>query len=206
MPRETGTAKVLFSGADTPPLPKRVPKTGRTAKKHRSPRTPVTVPLAARDGVPLGYRLMAAAHVYSTALGKALRSHTPTRHLTVPQLQTLQLLNTSPGTCGADLARALGVQPQTMTSISSTLVAQGLIAPVGGVGRTVDLELTGTGSAMLRAALAVAEDVNKRLDAAYSYDGAEAAALAKLLELGRLAFTATPAAPAADDDAEAKAA
>jgi DNA-binding MarR family transcriptional regulator len=202
MPRETAILGVpenpATSETDTP-----TPKTGRkprrsTATKRRTSRprisrknTPI-VPLTAMRGASLGYQMMAVAHRYAVTLDKALNKTPATRGITVPQLQTLQLMAVNPDSCGADLARALGVQPQTMTSVLGSLRRQGLIvnlAHVSGQGRALALALTAEGKEMLQQGRKVARKVDRKLAQAYSHDGREVEVLADLLMLGGLALT-----------------
>jgi DNA-binding MarR family transcriptional regulator len=171
-----------------------MPRTHKGSAVPEDGATPASAPPAAiaaiadGDGAPLGYRLMAVAHIYDNRLGQALRAKNPA--MTVPRMQALQLINANPGVSGAELARAMYVKAQSITGMLAAMNGLGWIgrASVPGNGRVVENTITATGKTELRSAVRTLNKLEKRLADAYSHDGREQRALAELLTLGRCAI------------------
>lgn len=179
--------KTKATAAKSPAPKAAAPRKPRPAGWRRRREQKNFVPLTSIKNVPLGYRLMAIAHVYSTTLTNALHQRPDTATLTVPQLQALQLLDANGDACNAELARAMLVQPQSMTSIASSLRARGLISELeaeDGQGRATVIVLTPKGRQTLTAARKTLKDVEQRLSEAYSYDEREIKALETMLDVG----------------------
>lgn len=87
--------------------------------------------------------------------------------LTVPQMQFLTVLTANPGHCGADVAEAVHVSPQTGTTVLQNLVAKRLITVrhVPGKGRRHKITVTARGKKALDQATEAVADVEKRLAA-----------------------------------------
>lgn len=170
------------------------PKT-RALKAVPKPEEPVKVPaLTDAPDAPLGYHILASARVYTNALHTALAAKRSTAKLTVPRLQAMQVIAASDGITGADIARALNVTPQTVTTIISNLDAFGWIERRSGQGRAIETRLTARGRTQMNKGVEVVAKVDKELAGSFSYDDAEAAVLINLLRHGRQTFTMPQAA------------
>lgn len=186
MPRETKS---------TPARKKAAKKTALKAVQKRAATPKAAPPPVAKlhedPNAPLGYHIMASARTYANALATALAAKPSTAKLTVPRLQALQLIAANDGISGADIARALNVKPQTVTTIINSLTANGWIERVSipGKGRALHTHLTREGRAQMNKGVAALAKVDEALANTYSHDGAEAAVLTDLLSLGRETFT-----------------
>ena len=196
MPRETATAHARTQGA-----PSRKKTAGPATVSARADRAARTAAYKARMGRPItaladmseagvGTQLMSTAHRYTRTLEQALAADRTTVELTVPRLQLLQVLSAHQGISGAEAARALGVRPQTLTTLLRNVAELGWIAEVGRIGRAKDHVLTAEGRKVLKKGQKVQARVEEALAQAYSHDGVEVQALTKLLAVGREHMTA----------------
>lgn len=87
--------------------------------------------------------------------------------LTVAQMQFLTVLAANPGHCGADVAGAVHVTPQTGTTVLRNLVSKRLITVrrVPGMGHRNRISVTARGKETLGRAQDAVADVDKRLAA-----------------------------------------
>jgi DNA-binding MarR family transcriptional regulator len=95
--------------------------------------------------------------------------------LTVPQYATLMTLSYSPGSSGAQLARACMVTPQTMATVLGNLETKGLIRrdPSSVHKKVLVTELTRSGRTVLADADAAARTVEDRLAAEFDREDRE---------------------------------
>lgn len=97
--------------------------------------------------------------------------------VTVPQLEFLSYIAANPKCCGADIAEAVHVSPQTGTTVLGNLVGKRLItvkpAPKG---RRNTITVTARGAAVITQAQNAVADVEKHLAAALGKDTARSLA------------------------------
>jgi len=181
MPRDKKTSTPARKTAALKAVPKHAPKRNGAKSGQRQS-------LTERPDAPLGYHILASARAYSHALQLALAAKPATAKLTVPRLQALQIIASNDGIHGADLACALDVTPQTVTTILNSLLDNGWIDRRAGKGRALKAYLTKEGRAQLNKGIAVLLKVDETLAGTYSHDGAEADVLTDLLRMGRQSF------------------
>lgn len=171
-------------------------KANRKPTVRRAKQDPQIPGPADAPDAPLGYHILASARAYTHALHAELAAKPSTRTMTVPQLQTMQIIAANDGIIGSDIARALNITPQSVTTILNSLSSRGWIQRTAapGKGRAMPTRLTASGRAQMNKGVAALARVDEKLADTYSHDGAEAAVLADLLRLGRLTFTGSQAA------------
>lgn len=122
------------------------------------------------DQTPLTTTLRALAGDTERLLGDRLR---PTG-ITVPQLEFLTWIAAHPECCGADVAEAVHVSPQTGTTVLHNLLAKKLIRVKPAKGRRNSITVTARGTAAVAQAQDAVAEVEKHLAAALGGDVAHA--------------------------------
>jgi DNA-binding MarR family transcriptional regulator len=119
----------------------------------------------------LGHVIKRAEQALIAQKSQALRPF----DLTVPQYAALMTLSYSPGSSGAQLARACMVTPQTMATVLANLETKGLIRrdPSTVHKKVLVTELTRTGRTVLAEADAAARQVEERLNSEFDREDRE---------------------------------
>ena len=118
-----------------------------------------------QDGAPLGaaigYRLKEAQSVLRARMDDALRP----LGLTTPQYACLELLDRTPGSSNAELARAAFVTRQTMNTLLRGLSDRGLVsrATQASSGRALPTTLTPEGQRLLTAAAGLIDTIEEQM-------------------------------------------
>lgn len=120
---------------------------------------------------PITTTLRALTADTETLLARSLRPF----GITVPQLEFLAEFAATPGSCGADAAKACHVTPQTGTAVMRGLTRRGLVKAkhIPGNGRRHTVTVTPTGHATLAAVRDATRSVEELLDALLGARGVE---------------------------------